>query len=139
MQVQDIMTPSPVTIDPSEKISQALLLMYDHDIRRLPVVDKGLLVGIVSDRDIKQTMGPPSNLKGPLDDAEANQPVSAIMTRNPISVRPEDTLQEAIRRILENRISGLPVVDREMRLVGIVSEIDIMEYCLDLLDRYQKS
>lgn len=139
MLVQDIMTPDPVTIDASEKISQALLLMYDHDIRHLPVIDKGRLVGIVSDRDIKQTMGPPTNLKGPLDDIEAGQPVSVIMTRNPVSVRPGDPLRKAISQILENRISGLPVVDQESRLVGFVSETDIMEYCLDLMDRYQKS
>jgi acetoin utilization protein AcuB len=139
MLVQDIMTPSPITIDPAEKVSKALLLMYDHEIRRLPVIEKGRLVGIVSDRDIKQTMGPPSNLKGPLDDAEANLPVAAIMTRNPISIGPDDPVKVAIERILEGRISGLPVVNHEMQLVGIVSEIDIMEYCLDLIDRFQNS
>ena len=139
MLIKDVMTPDPVVVDPSETISKALVLMYQHDIRHLPVIDRGRLVGIVSDRDIKQTMGPPSVVKGPLDEAEASLPVASIMTQNPISVRPGDTLKTAIEQIIENRISGLPVVDHDLRLVGILSEIDIMGYCLDLLDRHAEA
>ncbi len=139
MLVQDIMTPNPITIDPSKSISDALLLMYQHEIRHLPVVEGRRLVGIVSDRDIKQTMGPPSFAKGPLDEVEAALPVTKIMTRNAIAVQPENNLKVAIREMVDNRISCLPVVDHGTNLVGIVSEIDILGYCLDLLEQTKES
>lgn len=135
MRIEDLMTPEPVSVEPDNTIAETLLLMYRHDIRHLPVVEKGRLEGIVSDRDIKQTMGPPALTKGTLDAAEAELPVSKIMTRNPIAMHPGDSVKSAIEQMVENRISCLPVVDHERKLVGIVSEIDLLRYCLDLLDQ----
>ncbi len=139
MIVKDIMTPRPVTIDPSSPLSKALLLMYEHDFRHLPVVDDGRLVGIVSDRDIKQTMGPPTFIRGPIDALEADLPASKVMTRDPISIHPDEELKVAIQQMVENRISCLPVIDRDHFLVGIVSELDILGYCMDLLEKENES
>jgi acetoin utilization protein AcuB len=139
MRIEDLMTPNPVTVEPDSTISETLLLMYKHNIRHLPVVEKGRLEGIVSDRDIKQTMGPPELTKGLLDPGEADLPVSKIMTRHPIAVRPGDSVKSAIEQMVENRVSCLPVVDSERKLVGIVSEIDLLRYCLDILDQHPEA
>lgn len=139
MLVKDIMTPNPITIDPGRAVYDALLMMYQHDIRRLPVIESGQLVGIIPDRDIKQLMGRPS-----LASRQANEQaddlklsIRKVMTREVVTVRQDDDLKEAIELMLENKFNGLPVVDRNQKLVGIVSSIDILSYTLDLLDRIE--
>ena len=137
MLIKDVMTPNPYTIDPDRTVLEALLMMYDHDIRRLPVIEKGKLIGIISDRDIKQTMGRPS-LSDKQRSGESDElrfAVRDVMTHNLITVRQDDDLKEAIELIVENKISGLPVVDRDGNLVGVVSTIDLLRYCLDLVEQ----
>jgi len=136
MRIKDIMTPKPFTIGPDKPVLEALLKMYEHDVRRLPVIEKGRLVGIISDRDIKQTMGRPSliNRKGE-DEPELELTVREVMTQNLITVRQDEDLKEAVQLMVENKVSGLPVIDRNGKLVGILSAIDVLRYCLDLLDQ----
>lgn len=139
MRVKDIMTPKPFTISPDKPVLEALLKMYEHDVRRLPVIEKGRLVGIISDRDIKQTMGRPSLInRKEEDEPELELTVREVMTRNLITVRQDEDLREAIQLMVENKVSGLPVVDRAGKLVGILSAIDVLQYCLDLLDQTQQ-
>jgi acetoin utilization protein AcuB len=136
MLIKDIMTPRPFTIEPHKPVLEALLMMYEHDIRRLPVIEKGKMVGIISDRDIKQTMGRPSlagKMKG--EEPELGLSVREVMTRNVMSVTQNDDIKEAIELMIENKITGLPVLDQNEKLVGIVSAIDILQYCLDLLEQ----
>ena len=137
MLIKDVMTPNPYTIDPDRTVLEALLMMYDHDIRRLPVIEKGKLIGIISDRDIKQTMGRPflSDKQRSGESDELRFAVRDVMTHNLITVRQDDDLKEAIELIVENKISGLPVVDRDGNLVGVVSTIDLLRYCLDLVEQ----
>jgi len=137
MLIKDVMTPNPYTIDPDRTVLEALLMMYDHDIRRLPVIEKGKLIGIISDRDIKQTMGRPSlsDKQRAGESDELRFAVRDVMTHNLITVRQDDDLKEAIELIVENKISGLPVVDRDGNLVGVVSTIDLLRYCLDLVEQ----
>ena len=94
------------------------------------------LVGIISDRDIKQTMGrPPLVSRQAGEEPELNLSVRDVMTHNLITVSQDDDLKEAIELLVENKISGLPVVAQDQRLVGVISAIDVLRYCLDLLDR----
>ncbi len=136
---KDIMTPNPVTIRPDQAVYEALLLMYQHDIRRLPVVEGDRMVGIISDRDIKQTMGRPTLAgKQPTEEeAELQRQVQEVMAHEVVTVRETDDLRDAIELMVENKFSGLPVVNRDKKAVGIISAIDVFRYTLDLLDRLE--
>ncbi len=135
--VSELMTPDPITIAHHETVGKAIETMTRREIRRLPVTKDGKLVGIISDRDVRQ-MGGRSSLKLPKndqDDAYLQLPVEEAMTLNVITIRENQPVQEAIALMLKNKISGLPVVDREKKLVGILSELDVLKYCLDMLER----
>jgi len=135
--INEVMIPKPVTITPDQTIGRAMELMARYDFRRLPVVKEGKLVGIITDRDVRQLSGRPT-LKLPKttqDDAYLNLPVEEAMTLNVITIRDNQPVQEAIQQMLKHKISGLPAVDRQGQLTGMLSIQDVLKYCLDLLDR----
>ena len=97
------------------------------------------MVGIISDRDIKQTMGRPALVSRQAgEEPELKLSIGDVMTRNLITVSQDDDLKDAIELLVENKISGLPVVDQDQKLVGVISAIDVLRYCLDLLDRFER-
>jgi len=127
MLVKEWMTHNPVTISDETSMMKAIHLMKQNRFRRLPVMHDGQLVGIVTDRDLKEAS--PSKATT-LDVHElyyllAELQVKDIMTRNPITVRPDDTVEHAAQLMLENTISGLPVVDDTGQLVGILTQSDV--------------
>jgi acetoin utilization protein AcuB len=127
MLVKDWMTHDPVTITDETSMMKAIHLMKQNRFRRLPVLHENQLVGIVTDRDLKEAS--PSKATT-LDVHElyyllAELQVKDIMTRNPVTVHPEDTVEHAAQVMLENTISGLPVVDDTGRLRGILTQSDI--------------
>jgi len=131
------MTPNPITIPHNQTVGKAMELMARYDIRRLPVIQDGKLVGIISDRDLRQ-MGSRPSLKLPRtdqDDAYLQLPVQEAMTLSVITIREHNTVQDAIKSMVKNKISGLPVVDRDGTLVGVISDQDVLKYCLTILDR----
>jgi acetoin utilization protein AcuB len=135
--ISEVMIPTPVTITPDQTIGRAIELMARYDIRRLPVVKEGKLVGIITDRDVRQLGGRPT-LKLPKtaqDDAYLNLPVEEAMTLNVITIRANQPVQDAIQVMLKHKIGGLPTVDPQGRLAGMLSTQDVLKYCLDLLDR----
>jgi acetoin utilization protein AcuB len=135
--VRELMIPNPITIAHDQTVEQVMALMGRYKVRRLPVTKAGKLAGIVSDRDVRQLACRPSIKlpKSESDEAYRNLPVEEIMTPNVLTIREFDTLQSAITSLLENRISGLPVVDQQGALVGMLSETDILKHYLCLLDR----
>jgi CBS domain-containing protein len=135
--VSELMTPNPITIPHDQTVGEAMGIMARYDIRRLPVTQKGKLVGIISDRDLRQ-MGSRPSLKLPKteqDEAYLNLPVEEAMTLNVITIRKHQSVQDAMTMMIKNKISGLPVVDQEGTLVGILSELDVLKFCLGILDR----
>jgi acetoin utilization protein AcuB len=128
MLVRDIMQSRLITVDPKTTLPQAMRLAAERRIRHLPVVDDGELVGIVSDRDLKQAMASPAT------SLEAHEltyllqrlTVDQLMTRAVITVRPGLPVAEAARLMLQERISALPVTD-DGRLIGIITETDLLE------------
>lgn len=127
MLVKDWMTKDPITITDETSMMKAIHLMKQNRFRRLPVMHEGRLVGIVSDRDLKEAS--PSKATT-LDVHElyyllAELLVKDIMTRDPITVSPEDTVEHAAQLMLENTISGLPVVDSQGKLEGIITQSDV--------------
>jgi acetoin utilization protein AcuB len=128
MLIKDWMTRDPITITEETSMIKALHLMKERRFRRLPVVNsKGQLVGLVTDRDLKEAS--PSKATT-LDVHElyyllAELQVKEIMSRNPITVQETDTVEHAAQVMLDNTVSGLPVMDPDGKLVGIITQSDV--------------
>jgi acetoin utilization protein AcuB len=128
MDVERFMTAEPIAASPSTSLRKALELLEGHRIRHLPVVQGKRLVGIISDRDIRQML--PSSLSVP-EELErfrtwgARVKVGEVMTRQVVSVTPDTRVQRAARLMVERRIGCLPVL-RGSALVGIVTTVDLL-------------
>jgi acetoin utilization protein AcuB len=128
MRVVDVMTTDPLTVTRTETIGQADELMNTNRIRQLPVVEGKELVGIVTDRDIRSFLSG-SLLEDPEEAREKalNTKVSEIMTTEPLTVSPEDDLEEVVELLIEEKVGGIPVVDKSAGLVGIVTYMDVLQ------------
>ncbi len=126
-----------VTINLAAPLSEALSMMREHEVRRLPVViDTGELCGIITQGDIRGADVLTSAGLDPLDIAEALRRVKVyeVMSNDPIAITPETGLREAAMLMIENKIGGLPVVDEQGLVVGIVTESDLFEALVQQLD-----
>ncbi len=125
--IKDWMTPNVVTISAETALPEVHRLMVTRRIRRLPVLKMGHLVGIVTRGDVRgaQASGATSLNMWELAYILTKLDVQKIMTPNPITISPEATIAEAAKVMMDNRISGLPVVDDGNNLVGIITESDI--------------
>lgn len=130
MLVRNWMTENIVTAHPETSLLKLGKLMKDNDIRRIPIVDKNnILLGIVSDRDIRDAS--PSKATT-LDMYEihyllAEIKAKDIMTAKPKTIKPTDTVEKAAMIMLDNKIGGLPVVEENNKIVGIISEQDVFK------------
>ncbi|MBN2470299.1 MAG: CBS domain-containing protein [Anaerolineae bacterium] len=128
--VRDWMTSEVIMVSSSCTLPDAYWLMLEHDIRRLPVVDDGTLVGIVTLNDLRHpNIASIGGFVAGLDIIHINEnlsrlPVQQLMTKNPHTVGPEASLLDAARLMLKHRVSALPVLEAG-RLVGIITESDI--------------
>lgn len=134
MFVRDYMTTSPVTVTPEDSLGEALRLMKEHSIRRLPVMTKGKIAGLVTEQDLMKAS--PSSATS-LSIWEINYlfpkiKIKDIMTKEIFTVTPETILEEAALLMQENQISTLPVLDGD-KLVGIITESDIFKAFIDVL------
>ena len=135
MLISEFMTPNPITVQIDTKVPDALRLMKEKNVRRLPVLDKdGLLVGIVSDKDLLYASPSPATTLAvwELPDLLSRIKVKHVMTKNVITVSPKTTVEEAARILADNKIGGLPVLAGS-ELVGIVTETDLFKLFLELL------
>ena len=125
--VQDWMTRDVITIAPETSLKEAHDIMKKKSIRRLPVVFHGKVLGIVTLGDIRGAE--PSKASSlsvwEMNDLLANLKISEIMTRDPATIQQTANIGEAAQIMLEKKFSGLPVVDGENHLVGIITESDI--------------
>ena len=120
--VKDWMSKTVITITPTTSLQEAHQLMQENSIRRLPVVKKGKLVGLVSLGDVREASH------------EANKKAQAIMSRNVVAVSAEDTLKTAAMLMYTNKIGALPVIDERDHLVGIITESDIFKVLIEWLN-----
>jgi CBS domain-containing protein len=126
-----------VTVNLAAPLSEALALMREYDVRRLPVVvDTGELRGIITQGDIRGADVMRIAGFDPLDVAQALRHVKVyeVMTEAPITVSPEIGLREAALLMIENKIGGLPVLDAQDRVIGIITESDLFEALVQQLD-----
>jgi CBS domain-containing protein len=126
--VKEWMSSKVVTASPSMRISEAHQVMKDAKVRRLPVVNgQGVLVGIVTIGDVREASPSDATTLSiwELNYLWAQLTVERIMTQKVLTVSPETPILTAAEMMLENKISGLPVVDDKGKVVGVLTESDI--------------
>jgi len=116
-----------ITVDIEESMQRALILMTDHQIGVLPVLDQGKLVGVITDMDLRRAAPPQVALMEWEDVLAHMEPVSVrdIMKPDPITVPPDFTVEEAAVILRLNDISGCPVLSHQGELVGIITKNDL--------------
>jgi len=127
MLVKNWMSINVVTIDVNDSMQDAIALLRDRNIRMLPVLEKKKLVGIITDRDLKKAS--PSDATT-LDKHEliyllAKLKIGQIMTKEPVTVRSDHTLEETADILLNKKISGAPVIGDHGEVIGVITQADI--------------
>lgn len=125
--VRDWMSRNVITVSPDTTLPEAHRLMTENNIRRLPVVEQGRLVGIVTRGDIRGAEASDASALNIWDLTYllSRLRIREVMTRNPVTIPADVTIGQAAKVMLDNRISGLPVVDPAGTLLGIITESDI--------------
>jgi acetoin utilization protein AcuB len=126
MLVGNRMTQHPITVNPEEHLDVARVKMDAGHFRRLPVMSEGVLVGIVTDRDLREHVGQLGHVK-----------VGGVMTEMPVTIAPGATVEEAAQILLKRQIGGLPVVEQG-QLIGIITTNDVMNAFLDVMGASQE-
>ena len=127
MEAQEMMHTNVVVVSPETSLSQAQRLMHDNRIRHLPVVSGHRLVGIVTDRDLRNASPSQATTleRGEINYQMDTTPIETCMTRDVVVIRPQASIIEGARQLLEGAFGCLPVVENG-ELVGIVTEIDLL-------------
>jgi CBS domain-containing protein len=127
--VRDIMTSPAITIAPDTPVPTAMTLMRDHNIRHLPVVEHGRLVGIISRGDLREAS---ISAAVNADIYELNfmlhkLTVARLMSRKVLTVTPDALVVHAAEMMTENKIACLPAVDPSGAVIGIITESDLLK------------
>lgn len=143
MKVQDRMTPNPYTASPDSSVGDTWRLMNEHKLSRLPVIDRGKLVGILTKTDFGSR--PDLDLRGTsiatrFFSNEKEQLLNKVKVRDVlppdqslVTIGPDAYVEQAAKLLRDNKVGGLPVVDDDGKLVGIITQTDIFDAFLDLL------
>ncbi|MCB0060689.1 MAG: CBS domain-containing protein [Caldilineaceae bacterium] len=142
MIVQNTMTSPVITLFPDTPFPEALKVMKEHRIRRIPIVNKqNKLVGIISERDLLQAS--PSSATSlniwEMNYLLAKLAVRDVMTRSVVTVTPHTLLQDAASLMLKHKVGGLPVISTEQEVVGVITETDIFREFVNLLNADQSA
>ena len=136
MFVRDRMASPAVTITEDTPFQEALQLMREHQFHRLPVVDKnGKLIGNVSERDLLHASPSPASS---LSVWELNYllwklTVEELMIRDVITISPDEPIETAAALMVEHGVGGLPVIDEQRRVVGVITETDIFKAFVEMM------
>jgi acetoin utilization protein AcuB len=128
------MSKNVITVDEKDSMQDAIKHLKEHDIRMLPVMKRGKLAGIITDRDLKRASASDATT---LEVHEllyllSKIKVKDIMTRDVITVPPDFTVEETAQVLQKNRISGAPVVDANGQLVGTITQTDLFRVLISL-------
>ena len=127
VEVREWMSTPVISVSSSTSISSAHQIMKKNDIRRLPIVDNDKLVGIVTIGDVREASPSDATTLSiwELNYLWAQLTVEKVMTKKVVSVTPDTPMVEAAGKMLDNKVSGLPVLDENGKLVGMLTESDI--------------
>lgn len=135
MTIAKIMRSAPVVVEPKAPLREVYRVMAEHRIRHIPVVSADGLVGVISDRDVREALPSPMSPGEAMEFAAAMDriPVWEVMAEEVVSVTPRTSLAQAAHMLTGRKIGCLPVLDAG-RLVGIVTETDMLQAFAALLD-----
>ncbi len=135
MLAADVMTEDPAWIDAGALAGEAIRSLLVRGVRHLPVLDRGVVVGMLSDRDLENGTALLASLDQPDQLASyLKEPVSKLMTPSVMEVEPTSDLKDAVSLMVTHRVGAVPVVDPGSRkLVGIISYVDVLRAIQDLL------
>ena len=128
MLVKDWMSPAPLTVSPETPVLEALRLLKERGFRRLPVVEGSKLIGIVTDKDLKDAMPSKATTLSiwELNYLLSKLTVREVMATEVLSVNALETLEDAALRMQERKLGGVPVLDNAGALVGILTITDVL-------------
>ena len=134
MLVKDWMSQTVITTDMNDSMQEAMSRLKENNISMLPVMKKGKMVGIVTDRDLKRASASDANT---LEVHEllfllTKIKVREIMTENPVTIPFDFTVEEAAEVLLEKKISGAPVVDGDGNVMGLITKNDLFRVLIAL-------
>ena len=141
MTARDLMTPNPVTATPQETVAEVWDLMRELEIRHVPVVQAGVLAGMVSDRDLS---GLDAARVLTVEGADALRkelatPIINVMSSDVICVEPESELGNIVDLLLEHKVGALPVVQPDTReIMGIISYVDVLRALRHLFEEEEE-
>lgn len=135
MFVANRMTASPITLSADATVADASELMRTHKFRRLPIVNNGKLVGIVTDRDLREVSPSPATTLSifELNYLLAKMKVKDVMKADVRTTTPDATVEEAALLMYKHKIGGLVVVDASQTVVGVITETDIFKTFVDVM------
>ncbi len=134
MLVKNWMSKNVISIEAKDSMQRAISLLKEHKIRMLPVLQRGKLVGVVTDSDLKRASASDATM---LDVHEmlyliSKIKVKDIMTKHPLTVSPDCTVEETAQLLMERKISGVPVVEGDAKVVGVITRDDLFKVLIAL-------
>lgn len=141
MSVEAIMSRNILSVGPTATVREAIRLIEDSEVRHLPIVEDGRLLGIVSDRDLREFRIPLMVEIERFGDADRkrtdellNTPISEVMAADVVSVDSSETIESVIDAMIEYKVGAVPVIDRHSdELVGIISYVDVLRYAREII------
>ena len=141
MKVKELMSTKVYTVSPDDSLDRVVVMFHFNAIRHLPVVEKGVVIGVISDRDVKKILGPRrshvSTQNGNTTFTVPTRLVRTTMHRKLTTIGPDDKASDAAAIMAKRRIGCLPVVKRD-RLVGIITSTDILRAFVRMAEKVQK-
>ena len=134
MYVRQFMTSQVFTVTPDESIADTMALMREKKLNSMPVVDKGKLVGFVTDGDLREVSPSPATTLSifELNYLIAKTPIREVAVKKVLTCHPDTQIEDAALLMREHKIGGLPVVE-EGKVVGIITGSDILDAFLDVM------
>ena len=130
MKIKEWMVKSPITVTKDHTLQECADLMKEHSIRHLPVVENGRLSGLLTENGLRQAF-----LASMFEDLGLGD----VMIKEPITARQDMEIEDAAKIIFQNKIGGLPVVDAEARVVGIITVVDLVAAFIEIMGLLQSS
>jgi acetoin utilization protein AcuB len=138
MQIQNWMTLEVISVDQDTSITKISQILKENNIRHLPVTSRGNLVGMITDEDVKEaTPSMATTLTAnELYHLLAETKAKDIMKSNPPTIKPDQTMEVAALKMLEHKVTGIPVVTQKGKLVGIISQGDVFKVLIAITGIY---